>query len=124
MINTRTQTIVLLSLLFLLTACGTVDKKTNKNVEEQEEKVFKLSHVVQENHIWHMIAEKFNDELESLSNGKMSVEIYPAAQLGAEQDMVQQLETGSIEFAFLTNAYMSTREELLNAWFVLFYFQI
>src|SRR5699024_5873665 len=67
-------------------------------------------------------AEKFSEELEELSDGKMNAEIYPAAQLGLEKDMIQQLETGSLDFGFLTNAYMSTRQESLNAWFMPFVF--
>ncbi len=83
---------------------------------------FKAAHVVQENHIWHQTALKFGEELEKLSDGRMTLTIYPASQLGQEKDMVQQLETGTLDFGFLTNAYMSTRQDSLNAWFLPFAF--
>lgn len=84
---------------------------------------FKAGHVVQESHIWHQTALKFREELEKLSDGRMTLTIYPSSQLGQEKDMVQQLETGSLDFGFLTNAYMSTRQESLNAWFLPFAFE-
>lgn len=121
-------TVLVLALLLVLGACGGGSNEEVSNGEEsendsvEETKVFKISHVTQESHVWHKTAEKFGEELESLSDGKMSVEIYPASQLGLEQDMIQQLETGSLDFGFLTNAYMSTRQESLNAWFMPFTF--
>ena len=52
----------------------------------------------------------------------MSIEIFPSSQLGAEADMVQQLETGAIDIGLMTNAYMSTREVSLNSWFMPYLF--
>lgn len=119
---------LMLIVVLALGACGggedkaTEDSSESTDSAEVSEKVFKISHVTQESHVWHKTAEKFGEELEKLSDGKMSVEIYPASQLGLEQDMIQQLETGSLDFGFLTNAYMSTRQESLNAWFMPFTF--
>ncbi|UAC49529.1 TRAP transporter substrate-binding protein [Bacillus aquiflavi] len=110
-------------LTFTITGCGNNSKKTESSNNENSAYTFKVSHVTQKDHIWHKTAEKFGEELESLSNGRMKLEIYPASQLGQEKDMVQQLETGSIDFGFLTNAYMSTRQESLNAWFLPFTFK-
>ena len=116
---------VVASTLLLLAACGGTEAETGGNNESGEGDTykFKVAHVVQESHIWHKTAEKFSEELESLSDGRMTMEIYPASQLGLEADMVQQLETGAIDFGFLTNAYMSTREVSLNSWFMPFLFE-
>lgn len=92
------------------------------NADEIEERTFKISHVTQESHVWHKTAEKFGEELERLSDGKLTVDIFPASQLGLEKDMIQQLETGSLDIGFMTNAYMSTRQESLGAWFMPFVF--
>lgn len=112
---------ILSTAVLALAACG--DDKGSTGTDGEETKTFKISHVTQESHIWHKTAEKFGEELETLSNGRMNVDIYPASQLGQEKDMVQQLETGSLDFGFLTNAYMSTRQESLNAWFMPFTFK-
>lgn len=101
---------------------GNSNSETNSSSNSKETRTFKITHVTQESHVWHATAEKFGEELAALSDGRLSVQIYPASTLGAEADMVQQIETGAVEFGFLTNAYMSTREVSLNAWFMPYLF--
>lgn len=116
---------VLTTLTLLLTACVGSQEDNAKETDggaNGDTRTFKLAHIVQETHVWHDTAEKFGEELEALSDGRLNLEIYPAGQLGAEADMVQQIETGAIDFGFMTNAYMSTREESLNAWFMPYLF--
>lgn len=86
-------------------------------------KTFKLAHITATDHMWHLAAEKFNEELKARSGGKMQVEIYPASQLGTEADMVQQVEAGSIDFALITAAYLSARTPDLAAWFTPYAFE-
>ncbi len=116
---------VILALSFIsLVACGVANgEKATTKTSKNDTKTFKISHVTQESHVWHKTAEKFGEELDKLSDGRFNVEIYPASQLGLEKDMVQQLENGSIDFGFLTNAYMSTRQDSLNGWFMPFTFK-
>ncbi|MGM0904035.1 MAG: TRAP transporter substrate-binding protein [Bacillota bacterium] len=116
---------LLSALALLLASCAGGSESSGGSSEGEGGEAnytFKVSHVTQESHIWHKTAEKFGEELEKLSDGRMKLEIYPASQLGQEQDMVQQLSTGSLDFGFLTNAYMSTRQDSLNAWFMPFTF--
>ncbi len=108
--------------IFAIVLAGCGGSNTSEKASGDGTYTFKAAHVVQENHIWNKTAQKFGEELEKLSDGRMKLEIYPASQLGQEKDMVQQLETGSIDFGFLTNAYMSTRQDSLNAWFMPFTF--
>jgi tripartite ATP-independent transporter DctP family solute receptor len=113
---------ILLAFTLILSACGS-NGATSGSSEDSDSYTFKVTHVTQESHVWHKTAEKFGEELEALSDGRMKLEIYPASQLGQEKDMVQQLETGSLDFGFITNAYMSTRQDSLNAWFMPFAFK-
>ncbi|OMP66061.1 C4-dicarboxylate ABC transporter substrate-binding protein [Domibacillus epiphyticus] len=112
---------VLSTAVLALSACG--EDTASNETDGGETRTFKISHVTQESHVWHQTALKFGEELEALSDGRMNVDIYPASQLGQEKDMVQQLETGSLDFGFLTNGYMSTRQDSLNAWFMPFTFK-
>ncbi|MBP1154945.1 MULTISPECIES: TRAP transporter substrate-binding protein [unclassified Paenibacillus] len=110
----------------LLSACGGGEAPSNQGSDqEQSGKTysFKLTHITQPTHVWHKTSEKFNEELQARSNGRMKVDIFPAGQLGAEKDMVQQLESGTLEFGIITNAYMSTRAEAFNAWSMPFLFK-
>lgn len=111
-------------LALALAACGGDESSTSGNnaSAEGETRVFKIAHVVQENHVWNVTAQKFGEELRKLSDGRFDIEIHPASTLGTEADMVQQLETGAIDFGFMTNAYMSTRQDSLNAWFMPYLF--
>lgn len=103
---------------FSLIACN----KNIGNAESQDEVTFRLATIVQPTHVWSKTAQKFNEELQARSNGRMKVEIYPSSQLGQEKDMIQQLESGVVDFGFITNAYMSTRAPYFNAWFLPFLF--
>jgi tripartite ATP-independent transporter DctP family solute receptor len=103
----------------ILAACSS---SGDSNANGEKTKTFKIAHVVQESHVWNATAEKFGEELRELSDGRFDITIHPASSLGTEADMVQQLETGAIDFGFMTNAYMSTREESLNAWFMPYLF--
>lgn len=119
-------TLFLFSIIFMLSlvlsGCGSDKASTKDSGGSGDTYTFKVAHVVQENHVWNKTAEKFGEELEALSDGRMKLEIYPASQLGLEKDYVQQLETGSLDFGFMTNAYMSTRQDSLNGWFMPFTF--
>lgn len=115
-------------LVFALAACGgggsSSDSSSSGGTSSSggETRTFKIAHVVQESHVWNVTAEKFGEELKALSDGRFDIQIHPASTLGTEADMVQQLETGAIDFGFMTNAYMSTRQDSLNAWFMPYLF--
>ncbi len=109
-------------MVFITAACGGGKSSTepaSSGGGESGEKTysFKLAHVTPTNHMWHLAAEKFGEELDKRSNGRMKVEIYPNSQLGSEADMVQQIQSGSIDFGFITAAYMSSRSPSFAAWF-------
>src|SRR5690606_15964308 len=83
---------------------------------------FKLAHIAPPDHIWNETAEKFAEELEKRSDGRMTMDLYPGGQLGGEPDMVQQLETGSLDFGFITTAFLTSRSDAFSAWFAPYLF--
>ncbi|WP_431025451.1 TRAP transporter substrate-binding protein [Halomonas sp. H5] len=70
---------------------------------------FRLGLVTPQSHIWSQEAEGFAEALNERSGGEHSVSIFPAQQLGNEAQMVQQLQAGSLDMAFLTLAEISNR---------------
>ncbi|GGX88527.1 C4-dicarboxylate ABC transporter permease [Litchfieldella qijiaojingensis] len=70
---------------------------------------FRLGLITPQPHIWTQEAEGFAETLEERSGGEHSVSIFPAQQLGTEAQMVQQLQAGSLDMAFLTIAEISNR---------------
>ncbi|MBD3896421.1 TRAP transporter substrate-binding protein [Halomonas sp. ML-15] len=70
---------------------------------------FRLGLITPPQHMWSQEAESFAETLAERSDGEHSVSVYPAQQLGNEAQMVQQLQTGALDMAFLTIAEISNR---------------
>lgn len=131
---------VLLLGILLLAACGGGSETQQESEEpetssetateataeaeggEGETYEFKLGHIAPPDHIWNIAAEKLAEELDARSNGRMKMQLYPGGQLGSDADMVQQLEAGSLDFGFITNAYLTSRSDAFSAWFAPFLF--
>lgn len=108
----------------VLSACGDNEQASGETEESSgEEYEFNMSYVTQTEHNWHSFAEKFQEELEERSDGRMTLELFPAAQLGPEADMFQQMESGSLDFALFTVPYLSTRVPEFDAWNMPFLFE-
>lgn len=124
---------LMLVTVFALAACGGGDDSANDSgadsgngenaAAEGETYVFKYGHISSEDNVWQQQAEKFAEELNRLSDGRMEVEFYPMGQLGNENDMIQQLETGTLDFAVITTGQLSNYNEDLNAWSLPFMFE-
>jgi tripartite ATP-independent transporter DctP family solute receptor len=78
---------------------------------------FRLGLITPPPHIWTKAAKAFGDELNAKSNGKHSVAIFPSRQLGNEAEMLQQLQTGALDMAFMTVAEVSNRVPNLGAFY-------
>lgn len=114
-------------LMFVLAACGGNNDASSNNKKDSGSAddatyEFKLGHIAPPDHIWNDAAQKFADELNELSDGRMSVELYPGGQLGSDDDMIQQLEAGSLDFGFITNAYLTSKSDAFSAWFAPYIF--
>ncbi|MFO7909610.1 MAG: TRAP transporter substrate-binding protein [Halomonas sp.] len=70
---------------------------------------FRLGLITPAQHMWSTEAVAFAETLNERSDGEHSVSVFPAQQLGNEAQMVQQLQTGALDMAFLTIAEISNR---------------
>lgn len=70
---------------------------------------FRLGLITPAQHMWSTEAVAFAESLHERSDGEHSVSVFPAQQLGNEAQMVQQLQTGALDMAFLTIAEISNR---------------
>ena len=70
---------------------------------------FRLGTIVPSGHAWNEAARAMDSALQEASGGAHSVSVFPAGQLGSEEQMVQQLQTGALDMAFLTIADVSNR---------------
>ncbi|WP_432695898.1 TRAP transporter substrate-binding protein [Marinobacterium sp. YM272] len=70
---------------------------------------FRLGLITPPPHRWTQAAEAFAEEVKEKSGGAHSIAVFPSQQLGNEAQMVQQLQTGALDMAFLTVAEISNR---------------
>ena len=72
-------------------------------------KEFRLGLITPPPHIWTKAAGAFGEELSSETDGAHSVAVFPSRQLGNEAQMMQLLQSGALDMAFLTVAEVSNR---------------
>ena len=72
-------------------------------------KEFRLGLITPPPHIWTKAAGAFGEELSAETGGAHSVAVFPSRQLGNEAQMMQLLQTGALDMAFLTIAEVSNR---------------
>jgi TRAP-type C4-dicarboxylate transport system substrate-binding protein len=58
--------------------------------------VLKLAHVLDPSHSVHQGMEFMADRLDEYSGGSMRIDIYPSGQLGAERELVELVQIGSL----------------------------
>jgi TRAP-type transport system periplasmic protein len=63
--------------------------------------VIKLGHVVAPEHPYQKGAEKFKEIVESKSNGRIKVQIYPSSQIGDEKKLVESMRNGTVEMGII-----------------------
>jgi len=81
---------------------------------------FRLGLITPPGHVWTRSAEAFGTALAEASGGKHSVTVYPSQQLGSEAQILQQLQTGAVDMAFLTAAEVSNRVPAFGAFYAPF----
>ena len=80
-------------------------------------KDFRLGLITPPPHIWTKAAGAFGAKLAEESGGAHSVSVFPSRQLGNEAEMLQQLQTGALDMAFMTVAEVSNRAPDLGAFY-------
>ncbi|PWA05115.1 hypothetical protein DCC39_18380 [Pueribacillus theae] len=108
----------------LLSACGNNDEAgtTSENNEDStgEQIILKMGNITQANSELSLTLERIGKELEKRTDGRIKAEYYPAGQLGNESDMMQQLNTGSLDIGNITTAQLSNSSPAFGAWLMPF----
>ena len=97
----RIKPILPLFLLFFIFGCG----------NQQQGKVLKLAHGLDPSHPVHQAMVYMADRCKEISNGELSIEIYPSGQLGSEQQCVELLQIGSLAITKVSAAVMESFTE-------------
>ena len=81
---------------------------------------FRIGLITPPPHIWTQAAEGLAADLAEASGGAHSLTVFPARQLGNEAEMLQQLQTGALDMAFMTVAEVSNRAADFGAFYAPF----
>lgn len=111
---------LILMMIFVtaLSACGSSGNGGNGGggSENGETYVIKLGHCDPEdpNDPFHATALAFKEKVETLTDGRVQVVIYPNAQLGDERSVVEQVQNGTTEMTVVTSSASSNFQPLLK----------
>jgi tripartite ATP-independent transporter DctP family solute receptor len=72
-----------------------------------EKVTLKIGHVLDTKHPYHIGAEHFAKRLRELSGGRIDAQVYPSSQLGAEREMAEAVQFGTLESTAVTSAILS-----------------
>lgn len=93
--KTKTIILVLITILFLSMLFGGAQAK---------EVVLKLAHGLPTDHPMHLGTELFADLVNEGTNGEVTVEIFPARQLGGNREMFEGVMAGTIDICLTDNS--------------------
>ncbi|WP_436371912.1 TRAP transporter substrate-binding protein [Cytobacillus sp. BC1816] len=90
--------ICILMLAMITAGCGnSAATEGSGKAEEKEEYVIKFAHVVSASTAKGKAAEKFKELLEERTDGQIKVEVFPDSQLGADREITEQMQSGTIQ---------------------------
>lgn len=67
------------------------------NAALAQEVTLKLGHLANEENIWHKAVTRFAEEVSTLTEGRVAVEIYPNESLGKEIDLINGMQLGTAD---------------------------
>ncbi len=77
----------------------------------------RLGIITPPSHQWSKSAEAFAKDLDAASGGRLKVLVFPSGQLGTEAQMLQQMQSGALDFAFLAAGEVANRRSDFAALF-------
>jgi tripartite ATP-independent transporter DctP family solute receptor len=66
---------------------------------------FSIGHGANENYHLHRALEKFKDEVESKTEGRFDINIYPSSQLGPDREMIESVQSGVLQMAVSPSSF-------------------
>ncbi|WP_027991638.1 TRAP transporter substrate-binding protein [Sinorhizobium meliloti] len=78
-------------------------------VRAQETRTLRLGIVTPPGHPWNNAALKVGEALKAETNGRLSISLFPAGQLGNEAAMLQQMQSGALDLGWIMTAELGSR---------------
>ena len=105
--------VALLSLVmvFAMTACGGGGGSDSGG---DQVTVLKIGHVEAEDRSVHKALLNMKDKIEEQTDGRISVEIYPNAELGGDEELCEQVAQGTIQMALPSTSVITAYDEKIG----------
>ncbi|WP_341485745.1 TRAP transporter substrate-binding protein [Thioclava sp. GXIMD4215] len=71
---------------------------------------FRLGLITPPTHQWTKTAQEISQEIAQGTEGRLQIMVMPSGQLGNEARILQQVQTGAVDFAFLTGGEFANRD--------------
>lgn len=78
-------------------------------VRAQETRTLRLGIVTPPGHPWNNAALKVGEAVKAETNGRLSISVFPAGQLGNEAAMLQQMQSGALDLGWIMTAELGSR---------------
>lgn len=91
-------------LMLLLAACG--DSESQRQADAAGEQTWKFAIEEIEGSVQHRYATEFKERIESRTDGRVSVEVYPYGQLGTSSQLTELAQLGSIQFTMASPGHL------------------
>ncbi len=115
--KTLSMILALLMLVSLLTACGggrSSDGTDQPSAEGVNGVTYSLGSVAAETSVQIEAAKMFASKVNEYTNGAITINIFPASQLGSDESMCEDLSRGALEFAFLNQGSCAGFDQMLD----------
>lgn len=84
---------------------------------------FQVGHVVTTDHSYHLGLQRFGELLEEKTNGRATIEIFPAAQLGNEMDQIEGVTMGTLDMTLANSGNLASFTDAYTAFDLPFLFR-
>lgn len=84
------------------TTTDTATTETTETTADGDTKVLKLGHIAPPGTAYDNFANLFKDKIEEASEGRYTIDIYPAGQLGVDRELMESLQIGNIDLTVIT----------------------
>jgi len=96
--------------------------KTEQSTTSGDKIVMKIAHAAKPGSARDLGAQKVKEIVESETNGRVEVQIYPASQLGGGPDLIEGMQMGTIEMVILPSSFLGGFQPLTCIMDIPFFF--
>ncbi len=89
--NAKAGLVVVISIAVALVLLGGCAAK------DEESYTMRIAHILDVGSIRHQYLEQFKAEVEEKTDGNITIQLFPSAQLGSDDELIEQVKNGSIE---------------------------